>query len=134
MAGLEELVEIEITKPLPLEGDVNLKYVMEGIATFQDISAPPWVYAKVQKKEWARPEIVEAVDYKRGFPMPLQGTFSITWTPKETGIYEVTVVATPAPFSLPVIEVFPITGQSDMMKITIKAVPIGLEILSCSFV
>jgi len=130
-----EIAKIEITSPLPEEGVVDRTYRIEGLVkVFDAIGAPPWVYAEVNKKDWYRPEIIEETDYKRGLPMPVSGDFKIDWKPEKTGIYEVTVVATPAPLSLPVIGVPPITGKSDMMKVTVSEKPeVGLEILACSF-
>lgn len=123
---MADIVEIEITTPLPEEGAPDRTYKIEGTSKFhEDIGAPPWVYAEVQKKEWYKPEIVEETDYKRGFPMPISGEFSIEWKPEKEGIYEVTVVATPAPLALPMVGVPPIIGRSDMMKITITEKPVG---------
>jgi len=131
---MPEVVDIEITSPLPEEGVIDRTYRIEGTAKMAEIGAPPWVYAEVKRKEWYKPEIVEETHYYRGLPMPVSGNFSIDWTPEKTGIYDVTVVATPAPLSLPVIGVPPIIGQSDVMKISIAAKPeVGLEIMSCSF-
>lgn len=130
-----DIVELEIREPLPSEGAIDTTYKIEGTAKiFDDIGAPPWVYAEVQKKEWYKPEVVEETTYERGFPMPISGEFSIEWTPEKEGIYEVTVVATPAPLPLPAVGVPPIIGKSDMMKITVaKEIAAELEILSCSF-
>lgn len=135
MAELTGLVEIEITTPLPSGGTVDSTYRIEGIAKVgEQIGAPPWLYAQVQKKDWYKPELIEETTYERGLPMPITGEFSIEWTPGKIGIYDVTVVATPAPLALPLIGVPPITGKSDMMKISIAEKPeVGLEILACSF-
>lgn len=134
MAGLEEVLDIELKEPLPTEGAVGITYKLEGTVKMFDVTgAPPWVYAEVKKKDWYKPEVVEETDYKRGFPIPISGNFSIEWKPEKTGIYEVTVVATPAPLSLPLIGVPPVLGKSDMMKITVSKPGTGLEILSCSF-
>lgn len=132
---LEETVKVEITAPLPGEGVVGRTYRIEGtVKMFDAIGAPPWVYAEVKKKEWYQPEIAEETNYERGFPMPVSGDFKIDWKPGKTGDYEVTVVATPAPLSLPVIGVVPIVGKSDIMKVIIAAKPdVGLEILACNF-
>ena len=120
MAELEELVEIEITKPLPETGAIDTAYKIEGIVKiFGAIGAPPWVYAEVRRKEWWKPEFIEEVSYERGFPIPVTGTFSIDFKPEKTSDYEVTVMATPAPLALPVIGVLPATGKSDMMKIRV---------------
>lgn len=125
MAELEGLVEIEITRALPDEVVIDTTYKIEGSVKIDDIGAPPFVYAQVQKKDWYKPEIIEETTYQRGFPMPISGDFSIEWTPEKVGIYEVTLVATPAPLPLPVIGVPPITGKSDMMKITVAEKPAG---------
>ena len=118
---MAEIVKIEITAPLPGEGSIDRTYRIEGtVKMFDAVGAPPFVYAEVQKKEWWKPEVVEETSYERGFPLPISGEFSIDWTPTKTGIYDVTVVATPAPLSLPVIGVLPIIGKSDIMKFTAK--------------
>jgi len=135
MPELEELVEIEITSPLPEQGVADRTYRIEGtVRMFDAIGAPPFVYAEVQKKEWYKPEIVEETDYKRGLPIPITGKFTIDWKPEKVGIYDVTIVATPAPLSLPVVGVIPIVGKSTVMKFTAAEKPeAGLEILACSF-
>jgi len=126
MPELEELVEIEITKPLPDTGAIDTTYKIEGsVKMFDAVGAPPWVYAEVRRKEWWKPEFIEEVSYKRGFPMPVTGDFSIDFKPEKESDYDVTVIATPAPLSLPVVGVFPITGKSDMMKIRIAEKPEG---------
>lgn len=130
-----DIVEIEITSPLPEEGAIDRTYRIEGtVKMFDAIGAPPFVYAEVQKKEWYKPEIVEETSYERGFPLPISGEFKIDWKPEKLGIYEVTVLATPAPLSLPVVGVPPIIGRSDMMKTTIiEKLPseyAGLKIVS----
>ena len=126
MAELEELVKIEITKPLPDTGAIDTTYKIEGsVKMFDAVGAPPWVYAEVRRKEWWKPEFIEEVSYKRGFPMPVTGDFSIDFKPEKESDYDVTVIATPAPLSLPVVGVFPITGKSDMMKIRIAEKPEG---------
>ncbi|MBA7536330.1 hypothetical protein ES705_28593 [subsurface metagenome] len=120
MPELEELVKIEITKPLPATGVAGTTYKIEGsVKMFDAIGAPPWVYAEVRRKEWWKPEIIEEVSYERGFPMPVTGTFSIDIKPEKKSDYEVTLVATPAPLSLPVVGVFPVVGKSDMVKIRV---------------
>lgn len=132
-----DIVEIEVTTSLPTDGVAGLAYTIEGIAKLAGkISAPPWIYAEVKRKEWYRPEVLEETTYERGFPMPASGEFKIDWRPEKRGIYDVTIVATPALIPLPVIGVPPITGKSDLMKITIAEKPeieAGLEILACSF-
>ena len=127
MADLEDLVKIEITKPLPSSGVADTTYKIEGTAKmFDAVGAFPWVYAQVRYKEWWKPEFAEEVKYERGFPIPITGKFSIDFKPEKEGEYEVTVVATPAPLSLPMIGVAPITGESDAMKMGIEAVPAGV--------
>lgn len=117
-----DLVEIEITTPPPEEATVGTPYTIEGVAKVaEQVGPPPWIYAEVRKKDWYKPEILEETTYERGFPIPISGTFSIEWTPAKAGIYEITVVATPAPLPLPLIGVPPITGQSDMMKVVTGA-------------
>lgn len=135
MPELEEMVKIEITSPLAEQGTVDRTYRIEGtVKVFDAVGAPPWVYAEVKKKEWYQPEIAEEVTYERGFPIPVTGKFTIDWTPKKPGFYDVIVVATPAPLSLPAIGVVPITGKSDMMKMEVSfIVEVGLEILASSF-
>ena len=124
MSELGEIVKIEITKPLPESGAVDTTYKIEGsVKMFDAVGAPPWVYAQVRYKEWWKPEFAEEVEYERGFPIPITGDFSIDFKPEKEGEYEVTVVATPAPLSLPVVGVFPITGKSDVMKMAIEAAP-----------
>jgi len=126
MPELEELVKIEITKPLPETGAVDTTYKIEGtVKMFDAVGAPPWVYAEVRRKEWWKPEIIEEVSYERGFPIPVTGSFSIDIKPKKESDYEVTVIATPAPLPLPVIGVPPITGRSAMMKIRVSEKPEG---------
>ena len=135
MADLEDLVKIEITKPLPETGAIDTTYKIEGtVKMFDAVGAPPWVYAEVRRKEWWKPEFIEEVSYERGFPIPITGSFSIDFKPEKESDYEVTVVATPAPLSLPVVGVFPIVGKSAMMKFSVSEIPeLGLVIASCSF-
>lgn len=124
MPELEEAVAIEITKPLPTIGVVDTTYKIEGTAKMlENIGALPWVYAEVRLKEWYKPEVAEEVSYKRSFPMPITGEFSIDFKPEKEGDYEVTVLATPAPLSLPVVGVFPVTGKGDVMKMAVGAAP-----------
>lgn len=124
MEELQRLLDVEIRTLLPSEGAVDAVYKIEGsVKIFEAIGAPPWVYAEVKKKDWYKPDILEEVTYQRGFPLPISGDFTIEWSPEKIGIYEVTVVATPAPLPLPVIGVPPIVGKSDMMKITVVEKP-----------
>ena len=126
MPELGELVEIKITEPLPATGAVDTTYKIEGtVKMFDAVGAPPWVYAEVRRKEWWKPEFIEEVSYKRGFPIPVSGDFSIDFKPEKESDYEVTVIATPAPLSLPIVGVFPITGKSDVMKIRVSEKPEG---------
>lgn len=128
MPGVSGMVEIEITTPLPTEGTLGDTHRIEGVAKVADkVGPPPWLYAQVKRKSWLRPEILEETDYWRGIPIPITGNFSIDWTPAKTGIYEVTIVATPAPLSLPLIGVPPITGQSSEMKVSIGAPAIEIS-------
>lgn len=120
MPEVEELVKIEITKPLPETGVIGETYKIEGsVKMFDTVGALPWVYAEVRRKEWWKPEIVEEVSYERGFPIPVTGNFSIDIKPEKKSDYEVTVIATPAPLSLPVVGVFPIVGKSDTVKLRV---------------
>ena len=120
----EEIVAIEITKPLPSTVVVGTTYKIEGTAKMlKEIGSLPWVYAEVRLKEWYKPEVAEEVSYERGFPMPITGEFSIDFKPEKEGDYEVTVLATPAPLSLPVVGVIPITGKSDTMKVAVGEKP-----------
>lgn len=130
-----DIVEIEITSPLPEEGVIDRTYRIEGtVKMFDAIGAPPWVYAEIKKKEWWKPEAVEETSYERGFPIPISGEFKIDFKPDKLGDYDVTVLATPAPLPLPVIGVPPVIGKSAIMKIRILEKPeAGLEILACSF-
>ncbi len=132
MAELEELVKIEITKPLPPTGVAATTYKIEGtVKMFDAIGAFPWVYAEVKKKKWYLPEAIEETSYERGFPIPVTGNFTVEFTPDEGADYEVTVLATPAPLSLPVVGVFPITGKSAVMKVEI-AKPTAADIRNIS--
>jgi len=120
--ALEDMIKIEITKPLPETGEAGIVYKIEGKAKmFGPIGAFPWVYAEVKKKEWYKPEILEETSFERGFPIPVTGSFTIDFKPEKAGIYEVTVLATPAPLSFPVVGVFPVTGKADMMKVAVGA-------------
>ncbi|KKN87043.1 hypothetical protein LCGC14_0263130 [marine sediment metagenome] len=127
MPELDEIVAIELTEPLPEAGVVASTYKIRGSAKIlEKVGSPPWVYAEVKLKEWYKPEIAEEVSYERGFPIPITGNFTIDFKPEKEGDYEVTVVATPAPLSLPVVGVFPITGKSDVMKIAVGKVLHGI--------
>lgn len=131
---MADIAKIELTSPPPAEGIVDETIVIEGnVKLFDTVGAPPWVYARVQKKDWYKPDVIEETNHFRGFPAPVSGDFKINWTPQKTGIYDVTVIATPAPLSLPVVGVFPITGQTDVTKVTISELSAELEIQSSSF-
>ena len=120
MAELK-VAEIEITQPPPESGVIDTTYKIEGaVKLFDTVGAPPWIYAEAKLKSWLRPEVLEETTYSRGFPIPVTGKFSIGWTPKKEGTYEVTVVATPAPLPLPVIGVPPIIGESDVMEVAVS--------------
>ncbi|HUV52312.1 MAG TPA: hypothetical protein VMW64_04470 [Dehalococcoidia bacterium] len=124
LADAPEIATIEITEPLPESGVVDSTYKIKGsVKMFDAIGAPPWVYAEVRLKEWDKPEVAEEVSYERGFPMPITGEFTIEFKPEKEGDYEITVLATPAPLSLPVIGVFPVTGKSDVMKVAVGERP-----------
>ncbi|MFH1646624.1 MAG: hypothetical protein ABID71_02885, partial [Chloroflexota bacterium] len=93
---MADIVEIEITKPLPSEAVVDSTYRIEGaVKVFGAVGAPPWVYAEVKYKEWYKPDWAEEKDYIRAWPVPITGDFSIDFKPEKEGDYQVTVVATP---------------------------------------
>jgi hypothetical protein len=134
-------VSVKITKTLPATVVVGTEYTIEGTAKIQDaIGALPWVYAELQHKEWNKPNVVESVEFARGFPIPISGTFSIKWTPTVEGIFEYTVIATPAPLAISAIKglseilTFPIMARSSpVLKVTTgeaKDVTSGLTITS----
>jgi len=117
---MDGIVEIEITEALPAGGSIGRTYRIEGtVKAFDVIGAPPWVYAEVRKKEWYQPGFIEETNYERGFPLPISGEFTIDWKPEKLGSYEISIIATPAPLSLPMIGVQPVVGKSDIMKIDI---------------
>ena len=133
MAELE-IVDIEITVPLPEEGVIDRTYRIEGTVKVAGVGVPPWVYAETKRKEWWKPEALEETTYERGLPLPISGKFTIDFKPDKLGDYEIAIVATPAPLPLPVVGVPPVTGKSDMMKIRIlEKAEAGFEILACSF-
>ena len=132
--GLANVVNVEMTKPPPDTVSIGSTYKIEGTATLGgEVGPPPWVYARVRKKDWYKPEIVESTDYLRGFPMPIGGSFSMEWTPEKEGIYEVTLVATPAPLALPVIGVPPITGESTTVSVTAESGALVKELKIVSY-
>jgi len=121
---MAEIVGIEITRPLPEEAVAGSTYKIEGsVKVFDAVGAPPFVYAEVKRKEWYKPEFAEEKEYIRGWPIPITGDFSIDFKPEKEGDYEVTVVATPAPLSLPVAGLFPILAESDVMKVAVGQKP-----------
>ena len=104
---MAEIVEIEITKRLPEEGVAESPYRIEGsVKAFGAIGAPPFAYAEVKYKEWYKPDWAEKKDYLRGWPGPFTGVFTIEFWPEKEGEYQVKVIATPAPLSLPAVECF----------------------------
>ncbi|MBA7610073.1 hypothetical protein ES703_17278 [subsurface metagenome] len=121
---MADIVGIEITKPLPEKAVVDSTYRTEGsVKLFDAVGAPPFVYAKVRRKEWYKPEIAEEVSYERGWPVPGTGDFSIEFKPEKEGEYKVSIVATPAPLALPVAGVFPILAESDVMEVSVGEKP-----------
>jgi len=115
-----DLVEIEITKPLPEICSVGPTYHLEGTCKVAGIGAPPWVYAEVTG--------AGEVTYERGLPKPISGEFSIDLSFTNIGSYEITVLATPAPLPLPVIGVEPVIGKSDIMAIEVAGVAPQFEV------
>jgi hypothetical protein len=112
-------VELEITKSLPDTVAIGTEYTIEGTAKIEGaVGAPPWVYAELQHKEWNKPSIIESVEFARGLPIPITGEFKIKWTPEVEGIFDYTVIATPAPLlisgtkSLADILSFPVLARS----------------------
>ena len=121
---MAEIVEIEITKPLPEKAVAESTYKIEGSVKILDaVGAPPWVYAEIRHKEWYKPEFAEEVEYERGFPMPISGDFSIDFKPEKEGDYEVKLIATPAPLPLPAVGIWPTVGESDVMKVAVGEKP-----------
>jgi len=116
---LEDTVKVEITAPPPSSVNVGEAYTIEGTGKLMgQVGAPPWIYLRVQKKEWWQPSALEETEFLRGFPLPTDGRVSIDWTPAEPGKYNVALVATPAPIPLPMIGVPPIMGESDTVNVT----------------
>ena len=99
-----DIVELKLVELLPETCYLTALYTLEGTVKLWGIGAPPWVYVEVKKKEWYKPEEFEEISYERGLPKPISGKFSIDLTFDKVGSYEVTVVATPAPLSLPLAE------------------------------
>ncbi|MBA7675730.1 hypothetical protein ES703_83967 [subsurface metagenome] len=122
-----DIVEIEITKPLPETCFVGLTYRLEGTVKLAGIGVLPWVYAEVNPLLLPL-GVAGEVSYERGLPKPISGEFSIDLRFTDIGDYEVTVVATPAPLPLPIVGVEPVVGKSDTMKIKVaEAPPPGAE-------
>ncbi|MBA7580913.1 hypothetical protein ES708_22811 [subsurface metagenome] len=118
-----DIVEIEITRPLPGICSAGLTYHLEGTVKVAGIGAPPWVYAEVTPLG-----IAGEVTYERGLPKPMSGEFSIDLRFTYTGDYEITVLATPAPQPLPVVGVEPVVGKSAIMTVEVVGVaPPGAE-------
>jgi len=111
-----DIVEIEITRPLPETCSVGT-YQLEGTVKVAGIGAPPWVYAEVTPGSG-----LGEVTYERGLPKPISGEFSIDVRFTYTGDYEVTVLATPAPMPLPVVGVEPVVGKSAIMTVEVVSV------------
>lgn len=121
---MAEIVGIEITKPLPAEAVAESTYRIEGaVKVFDAVGAPPWVYAEVKHKEWYKPDWAEEKEYLRAWPVPITGDFTIEFKPEKEGDYEVIVMATPAPLSLPAAGLFPILAESDNMKVSVGQKP-----------
>ena len=118
-----EIVELKLVELLPETCYVGALYTLEGTVKLFGIGAPPWIYIEIKKKEWYKPEVIEEVSYERGLPKPISGKFSIDLTFDKVGSYEVTVVATPAPLSLPLVGVAPVVGRSDKMEIEVEEPP-----------
>ena len=131
-------VDVKITTPPPSVVDVGKVYTIEGTAKIGGaLGAPPWIYLRVQKKEWYQPSALEDTEFIRGYTLPTDGKVSIDWTPAEPGKYNVALVATPAPMSLPFIGVPPIMGESETVNVTCEGALsqiIDLKITSYSLV
>jgi len=90
------------------------------------VPALPWIYLEINRKALYEPEGTEKwfASYEQGIPMPGTGNFTIDWRPGREGEYEVRAIATPAPLDAPLIGITPITGASEVMKVTVTpAVP-----------
>jgi archaellum component FlaF (FlaF/FlaG flagellin family) len=121
---MPEFVGIVISKKLPATAVVDSTYRIEGTVKLLDaLGAPPFVYARVKRKEWYKPEVAEETSFERGWPEPLSGDFSVDFKPEKEGDYQVTVVATPAPIALPAVGVFPVLAESDVMKVAVGQKP-----------
>ena len=94
-------------------------YTIEGTAKIAGlIGAPPWIYLRVQKKEWWQPSALEDTEFLRGFTLPTDGKVSYDWTPAALGKYNIALVATPAPIPLPMVGVPPIMGESETVNVS----------------
>lgn len=113
------IIEVIMTTPPPDTVSLGKTYAVEGTVKLAAvIGAPPFVYLRVQRKEWWQPAALEQTSFLRGFASPAGGNVSINWTPSEAGKYNVALVATPAPISLPLIGVPPIMGESEIVNVT----------------
>lgn len=122
--NMDGIVEIEITKPLPAEAVVESTYRIEGtVKVLGAVGAPPWVYAGIRYKEWYKPDWAEDIKYLKAWPVPITGDFSIKFKPEKEGKYEVTVIATPAPLSLPAVGLFPTLAESGAMEVSVGQRP-----------
>lgn len=94
-------VELKETTPLPDNLQVGTQYTIKGTVKIEGvIGAPPWVYARIQHHQLLTPAIVDSVQFIRGIPIPITGTFSINWTPTVDGVYTYHLIATPAPIAI----------------------------------
>jgi hypothetical protein len=119
-----DVVNIELTKELPANGVVGSSYRIEGsVKFFNTVGTPPFLYMKSQLKKWYQPEIVEDVKYERTWPTPITGKFSVDFTPEDEGDYEVTIISSPAPLTLPTVGAFPTVGESKIMEMTVGEEP-----------
>ena len=118
-----DIVKVEITTPPPDTVSVGQTYKVEGTAKIAgQIGAPPWIYLRVQKKEWWQPSALEDTEFLRGFTLPTDGNVSYDWTPAAPGKYNIALVATPAPIPLPMIGTPPIMGESETVNVTASEV------------
>jgi len=129
------IVSIKLTKVLPDNVVIGTEYPMEGVVKLVDIiGSPPWVYAEMQHKEWDKPAAIESVEYVRGLPIPITGEFTIKWIPTLEGIFEYTVIATPAPLAISGIKglaeilTFPIMARTaPVLKVTTGEIGIDIS-------
>lgn len=119
-----EAIFIEVTQPLPEEAVAKSTYRIEGSAKLLGaLGAPPFLYARIQHKEWNKPEALEEVDYERAWPVPITGDFAIDFKPEEKGEYDVGIISTPAALALPVVGVVPVLAESDLMHVSVGEEP-----------